>query len=125
MAEPHILIALFQDLKKKIDILNSKNAMMDVNGIEGLKEVTKSCDTMYRYIDSFVFKEQHVINMTPAYDPSYFSLTPTPRGHLGPTIEMRRYAAKEEKKVMDRIDRAVQLGRDLDANKDTPYFSIN
>jgi hypothetical protein len=124
MAESHVLITLFHDLKAKIDSLKSKNAMMDVNGIEGLNQVVKSCEAMDRYIDSFVYKEQHVIDVTP-YQHSFLSMTAIPRGHSGPTPAMRRYAATEEKKVMDRIDRIVQLGKDLDASRETPYFSIN
>ena len=120
MAESHILIALFKDLKQKIMNLKSKNAMMDVNGIHGMNEVVKSCDIMDRYIDSFVYKEEHAIHIAPPYDS--FSLTPIPRGHVGPTAAMMRYAGNEEKKVMDRIDRVAQMGRELDANKETPYF---
>lgn len=125
MAESHVLITLFHDLKAKIDSLKSKNAMMDVNGIEGLNQVVKSCESMDRYIDSFVYKEQHVITVTPPYEQSYFNLSAIPRGHSGPTPAMRRYAATEDKKVMDRIDRIVQLGKDLDASREKPYFSIN
>lgn len=125
MAESHILITLFHDLKAKIDSLKSKNAMMDVHGIEGLNQVVKSCESMDRYIDSFVYKEQHAITVNPPYEQSYFNLSAIPRGHSGPTPAMRRYAATEEKKVMDRIDRIVQLGKDLDASRDKPYFSIN
>jgi hypothetical protein len=121
MAESHILITLFHDLKDKIDSLKSKNAMMDANGIEALNKVINSCETMDRYIDSFVFKEQHIVNVVS----DYFTLTPTSRVQVGPTQAMLRYAQKEEKKVMDRIDRIAQLGRDLDANKEKPYFSIN
>jgi hypothetical protein len=124
MAESHILITLFHDLKAKINNLKSKNAMMDLNGIEGLNQVVKSCEVMDRYIDSFVYKEQHVINVIPS-EQTYFNLTAIPRGHSGPTPAMRRYAATEEKKVMDRIDRVVQLGKDLDASREKPYFSIN
>jgi hypothetical protein len=124
MAESHILITLFHDLKAKIHSLKSKNAMMDLNGVEGLNQVVKSCEVMDRYIDSFVYKEQHVINVIPS-EQTYFNLTAIPRGHSGPTPAMRRYAATEEKKVMDRIDRVVQLGKDLDASREKPYFSIN
>jgi len=124
MAESHILITLFHDLKAKINNLKSKNAMMDLNGIEGLNQVVKSCEVMDRYIDSFVYKEQHVINVIPS-EQTYFNLTAIPRGNSGPTPAMRRYAATEEKKVMDRIDRVVQLGKDLDASREKPYFSIN
>jgi len=124
MAESHILITLFHDLKAKIHSLKSKNAMMDLNGIEGLNQVVKSCEVMDRYIDSFVYKEQHVINVIPS-EQTYFNLSAIPRGHSGPTPAMRRYAATEEKKVMDRIDRVVQLGKDLDASREKPYFSIN
>jgi hypothetical protein len=124
MAESHILITLFHDLKEKIDSLNSKNAMMDLTGIEGMKEVVKSCQVMDRYIDSFVYKDEHVVQIN-SYDQSYFTMTPIPRGHIGPSAEMRRYAAAEDKKGMDKIDRTIQMGRDLEANKHKPYFSIN
>jgi len=123
MAESHILITLFHDLKAKIDSLNSKNAMMDIAGIEGLKEVVNSSEIIERYIDSFVYKEQHVIYVTP----DHYTLTPTSprRRDAGPTPAMLRYAANEEKKVIDRIDRTIQMGRDLEANRNKPYFSIN
>jgi len=124
MAESHILITLFHDLKEKIDSLNSKNAMMDLTGIEGMKEVVKSCQVMDRYIDSFVYKDEHVVQIN-SYDQSYLTMTPIPRGHIGPSAEMRRYAAAEDKKGMDKIDRTIQMGRDLEANKHKPYFSIN
>jgi hypothetical protein len=124
MADSHILITLFHDLKEKIDSLNSKNAMMDLTGIEGMKEVVKSCQVMDRYIDSFVYKDEHVVQIN-SYDQSYLTMTPIPRGHIGPSAEMRRYAAAEDKKGMDKIDRTIQMGRDLEANKHKPYFSIN
>ena len=124
MAESHILITLFHDLKAKIDSLNSKSAMMDLTGIEGMKEVVKSCNAMDAYIDSFVYKEEHIVEIAP-YDKSCFTMTAIPRGHIGPTAAMRRYAAEEDKKGMDKIDRTIQMGRDLEANKDKPYFSIN
>ena len=125
MAESHVLITLFHDLKAKIDSLKSKNAMMDVNGIEGLNQVIKSCEVMDKYIDSFLYKEQHVIDVTSPYQHSFLSMSAIPKGHSGPTPAMRRYAVTEEKKVMDRIDRVVQLGKDLDARREKPYFSIN
>lgn len=99
--------------------------MMDLAGIDGMKDVMNSCDIMDRYIESFVFKEEHIINVAHPYEQSFFNMTAIPRGHVGPTMAMRHYALNEEKKVMDRIDRTIQMGRDLDANKDTPYFSIN
>jgi hypothetical protein len=127
MAESHILITLFHNLKAKIHELNSKGAMMDAQGIEGMKEVVKSCDVMDRYIDSFVFKDEHIINVGLTYDAPYFTLTPTSRAKktAGPTPAMRRYAEEEEKKVMDRIDQTIQMGRQLDANQEKPYFTID
>jgi len=131
MAESHILITLFHDLKAKIHDLNSKNAMMDAQGIHGMKEIIHSCDTIDRYIDSFIFKEEHIINVGLTYDTARFTLSPTTSTRVsvkpdaGPTPAMRRYAEKEEKKVMDRIDQVIQMGRQLDANQGRPYFSIN
>jgi hypothetical protein len=127
MAESHILITLFHDLKAKIHDLNSKSAMMDVSGIEGMKEVVKSCDVIDRYIDSFVLKEQHIINVGLTYDSPIFTLSPASRTKkiAGPTAAMRRYAQQEEQKLMDRIDQTIQMGKQLDANQDKPYFTID
>jgi len=124
MAESHILISLFQDLKRKIDSLDSKNAMMDAKGIQGMRDIVKSCNNMDRYIDSFVYKEQYVVNVAPAYEMSCLNMTSIPNGHVGPTMAMRRFAAKEERDLMDRVDRTIQMGKDLEANKDKPYFTI-
>jgi hypothetical protein len=35
---------------------------------------------------------------------------------------MRKYAAAEEKKSLDKIDNVIQLGKELEKNKDKPYF---
>ena len=127
MAEPHILITLFHDLKAKIHELNSKNAMMDVYGIEGMKEVVKSCDVIDRYIESFAFKEEHRISIGLTYDSPHYTLSPASRTKkiAGPTAAMRRYAEKEEQKVMDRINQTIQMGKQLDANQEKPYFTID
>jgi hypothetical protein len=127
MAESHILITLFHDLKAKIHELNSKKPMMDASGIEGMKEVIKCCDSMDRYIDSFAFKEEHRINIGLTYDAPHFTLSPASRTKkiAGPTAAMRRYAEKEEQKLMDRIDQTIQMGKQLDANQDKPYFTID
>jgi len=127
MAEPHILITLFHDLKAKIHDLNSKSAMMDVSGIEGMKEIVNSCDVIDRYIESFAFKEEHRINIGLTYDSPHFTLSPASRTKkvAGPTAAMRRYAQQEEQKLMDRIDQTIQMGKQLDANQDKPYFSID
>ena len=127
MAEPHILITLFHDLKAKIHELNSKSAMMDAQGIQGMKEVLKSCSTMDNYIESFAFKDEHRINIGLTYDSPHFTLTPVSRTKkiAGPTAAMRRYAEKEEQKVMDRIDQTIQMGKQLDANQEKPYFTID
>jgi len=127
MAESHILITLFHDLKAKIQELDSKNAMMDISGIEGMKEVVKSCDVMDRYIQSFAVKEEHRINIGLTYDSPRFTLSPASRTKkiAGPTAAMRRYVQHEEQKVIDRIDKTIELGKQLDANKHKPYFSIN
>jgi hypothetical protein len=127
MAESHILITLFHDLKAKIHDLNSKSVMMDVSGIEGMKEIVKSCGVMDSYIESFAFKEEHRINMGLTYHTSHFTLSPASRTKkiAGPTAAMRRYAQQEEQKLMDRIDQTIQMGKQLDANQDKPYFTID
>jgi hypothetical protein len=82
---------------------------------------------MDRYIESFVFKEEYSIDIGFTYDTPRFSLTPVSRAKkiAGPTPAMRRYAEEEEKKVMDRIDQTIQMGRELDANQEKPYFTIS
>lgn len=127
MAESHILITLFHDLKAKIHELNSKSPMMDASGIEGMKDVVNSCDVMDRYIESCIFKEQHIINVGLTYDTPHFTLSPASRTKkiAGPTAAMRRYAQQEEQKLMDRIEQTIQMGKQLDANQGTPYFRID
>jgi len=125
MADSTILIYLFNDLKKKIHTLSSKNAMMDLQGTLYMNDIVSACNTMDSYIESHVPKEEHIIPMGVTYEQAYFNLTAIPRKHAGPTPEMRKYAAGEEGKKLNRIDKAIQMGKDLDANKDTPYFTIN
>ena len=125
MAESHVLINLYGDLKKKINLLASKNAVMDAWGHKQMNEIMESCANIDRYIDSYTYKEEHSIPIGLTYEHAQFNLTAIPRGNVGPTNTMRRYAAQEEKKVIDRVDRTIQMGRELEANKDKPYFSIN
>lgn len=125
MADSTILIRLFSDLKKKIHTLSSKNVMMDVQGTLYMNDIVAACNTMDAYIESHVPKEEHIIPMGVTYEQAYFNLTAIPRRHAGPTQAMRQYAAEEEGKKLNRIDKAIQLGKDLDANMDKPYFTIN
>jgi hypothetical protein len=125
MADSTILIYLFNDLKKKIHTLSSKNAMMDLQGTLYMNDIVTACNTMDAYIESHVPKEEHIIPMGVTYEQAYFNLTAIPRRHAGPTQEMRKYAAEEEVKKLSRIDKAIQLGKDLDSNRDKPYFTIN
>ena len=125
MAESHILIELFLKLKEKLYKLDSMNVMMDVQGKQGMSDAIHACNVMDAYIDSFVYKEEHVVPVGVTYDQAYFSLSPTPKGHVGPSLAMRRYAANEEKKQMNRIDQAILMGKQLDARKDIPYFTIS
>jgi hypothetical protein len=125
MADSTILIRLFTDLKNKIHTLSSKNAMMDVQGTLYMNDIVTACNTMDAYIESHIPKEEHIIPMGVTYEQAYFNLTAIPRRHAGPTPEMRKYAAEEEGKKLNRIDKAIQLGKELDANRDKPYFTIN
>jgi len=124
MADSNILINLFNDLKKKIHGLASKNVMMDSRGVKQMQEVVTSCNTMDSYIDSHREKEEFIIPIGITYDQPYFTLTPRPRGVAGPTAAMQRYAAQQDQKQLDRIDRTIQMGRTLDANQHKPYFTI-
>ena len=124
MADSNILINLFNDLKKKIYGLASKNVMMDSRGIKQMQDVVTSCNTMDSYIDSHTQKDEYVIPIGVTYDQPYFTLTPRPRGSAGPSASMQRYAAHQDQKQLERIDRTIQMGRNLDANQDKPYFTI-
>ena len=123
MAESHILISLFNKLKSDIHTFHYKNAHNDGVHLD-MKNIMISCNAIEAYIESYNPREEHVIHMGQTYDQAYFSLTAIPRGHAGPTPAMRRYAAAEEKKRMDKVDEVIQMGKNLDANKDVPYFTI-
>jgi hypothetical protein len=122
MADSNILIQLFNELKGKINLLKSKNIAMDVQTTLYMNDILTACNTMDSYIDSYKPKDEHIIPMGITYEQAYFNLTATPRGHAGPSPAMRRYANQEEVKTFERVDRVIQMGKELDANKDTPYF---
>jgi hypothetical protein len=124
MADSSILINLFNDLKKKIHGLASKNLIMDSRGVKHMQEVVTSCNTMDSYIDSHKEKDEFIIPIGVTYDQPYFTLTPRPRGVAGPTAAMQRYAAQQDQMQIDKIDRTIQMGRTLDANQHKPYFTI-
>uniref|UniRef100_A0A6C0AN70 Uncharacterized protein n=1 Tax=viral metagenome TaxID=1070528 RepID=A0A6C0AN70_9ZZZZ len=122
MADSHVLITLFHDLKRKIDFFTSKNVTMDVQTTLYMNDIVTACNTMDVYIESYKPKEEYVINMGITYEQAYFNLTAIPRGHVGPTAAMRRYAHEQEKKQFERVEQVIQMGKELDANKDKPYF---
>lgn len=122
MAEPHILISLFNKLKSDIHTFHYKNATLQELCLD-MKDIMVSCNAIESYIESYNPKEEHIINMGQTYQQVEYMLTAIPRGHAGPTPAMRRYAAMEEKKRMDKVDSVIQMGKDLDAKKDEPYFT--
>jgi hypothetical protein len=122
MVEPEVLIDLFARLKKELHLLNSKCVLMDAMGINHLEKVMEASNAMDRYIDSFKQTEECIIPVGLTYEQAYFNLTATPRKHYGPSIAMRKYAAAQEKKSLDKIDNVIQLGKELEKNKDKPYF---
>jgi hypothetical protein len=46
----------------------------------------------------------------------------TEKGYLGPTPLMVRYAEDQDNKRARRVDIVIQYGKDMDKNKDKPYF---
>ncbi len=46
----------------------------------------------------------------------------TPTGHLGPVYSMVRYAEEEDNKRAREVDNVIQYGKELDKNKDKPFF---
>jgi hypothetical protein len=123
MAESYILISLFNKLKSDIHEFHYKNAHQKEITLD-MKNIMISCNSLEAYIESYNPREEHVVHVSPTYEHAYYSLSAIPRGHVGPTPAMRRYAAAEEKKRMDKVDEVIQMGKNLDANKDTPYFTI-
>ena len=122
MADSNVLIQLFNELKGKINVLKSKNITMDVQTTLYMNDILSACNTMDSYIESYTPKDEHIVPIGVTYDKAYFNLTATPRGHAGPTLAMRKYALQEEVKTFERVDRVIQMGKELEANKDTPYF---
>ena len=46
----------------------------------------------------------------------------TPEGHIGPTNAMIKHAEKVDRENIDLVDRVIQYGKDLEINKDRPFF---
>ena len=122
------LVSLFEALCYRIEELKLKNPALD------MEEVERGAILIQSYLDGFktyaveLPKEPSDIS-SPLPDISYeelCKLTRPPRitekGHLGPSSEMIRYAEAQDNKRARRVDVVIKIGKDLEKNKDKPYF---
>ena len=120
------LVVLFGELCKRLEECQAKNPGVDV------EDITRVGIMIQSYLDGFK-REPILTTRVPERellpDMSYEEITNytraprvTPKGQLGPTKEMVEYAIRIEKENARRVDRVIRLGKEMDANKDKPYF---
>lgn len=122
-----ILETLFGELCKRIEECQEKNPTIDMS------DVTRGSILIQSYIDGFnnkpLPKEEPVDNLPRLLDMSYEELCKltrpprvTPKGHVGPLHSMVRYAEEEDNKRARIVDDVIRHGKQLDKNKDKPFF---
>ena len=107
------LIILFGELYNRIQDCKERNPGIDMDGIERISILIQA------YLD--VFKKVEPIELL---EPSPTPTQPRilPKGHLGPSSEMLKYAEKQDTNSESRLQRVINLAKELDAIKDIPYF---
>ena len=127
-----ILETLFGELCQRIKDCREKNPLIDIDDIE------RSSILIQSYIDGLnnkplpleeELKEQPKEHPPSLPDMSYEELCKltrpprvTPRGHLGPAYTMIRYAEERDNRHARRVDEVIQKGKDLDKNRNKPFF---
>lgn len=120
------LTSLFEALCYRIEELKAKNPSLDMADVErGAILIQSYLDGFKTYlIDS---PKENTSSELP--DMSYeelCKLTRPPRitekGHMGPTPLMARYAENEDNRRARRVDIVIQYGKNMDKNKDKPFF---
>jgi len=108
-----ILEILFGELCQRIKECREKNPLVDMAHIEHI------CVLIQSYIPPHEKPKQDI-----SYeDLSKITRTPRmiPKGHLGPSYSMIRYAEEEDNKRARRVDYIIQYVKKLQENK-RPFF---
>jgi hypothetical protein len=120
------LTSLFEALCYRIEELKMKNPELDMEDVE------RGAILIQSYLDGF--KTYTVEESKEAPSPtlpemSYeelCKLTRPPRitekGHIGPTVRMSQYAEAEDNKRARRVDVVIKYAKELDKEKDKPFF---
>lgn len=124
----NVLEVMFGELSKRIQECQEKNPTIDMSNI------TRSSILIQSYIDGFnnkpFFIEEEPKDPPPQLsNMSYEELCKltrppriTPKGHLGPVTSMCCYAEEEDNKRAREVDIIIQYGKELEKNKDKPFF---
>lgn len=120
------LTSLFEALCYRIEELKLKNPSLDMEDVE------RGAILIQSYLDGFKTYtiEEPVQSVSPSLPEMSYEelckLTRPPRitekGHMGPTSLMARYAENEDNKRARRVDIVIQYGKNMDKNKDKPFF---
>lgn len=118
-----ILGTLFDELSRRIKDCQEKNPLVDMD------DVARSCLLIQSYIDGFNNKPFPVDGTPLLPNMSYEELCKltrppriTPKGHLGPAYSMIHYAEDNDNRRARRVDQIIQKGKELEKNKDKPFF---
>jgi hypothetical protein len=120
------LTSLFEALCYRIEELKLKNP--DLN----MEDVERGAILIQSYLDGFktyTIEESKESTSPTLPEMSYeelCKLTRPPRitekGHIGPTTRMSQYAEAEDNKRARRVDVIIKYAKELDKNKDKPFF---
>jgi hypothetical protein len=122
------LVSLFESLCYRIEELKIKNPGLEMD------EVERGAILIQSYLDGFkvyaVEVPKEPIDIAPLLpDMSYEELCKitrppriTEKGHIGPSREMIRYAEAQDNKRARRVDVVIKIGKEMEKNKDKPYF---
>jgi hypothetical protein len=115
------LANLFEVLCCRLEELKAKNPQLE------MEDVDRSCVLIHSYLDGYKTTSQPEKETLPQM--SYEELCnflrvprDIPKGHIGPTKQMVREAERVEKENSRRVDRVIQIGKDIDSRKKVPFF---
>lgn len=121
------LVSLFEALCSRIDELKKQNPSLDMEDVE------RGAILIQSYLDGFKIytpKEPVIQPPPPLQQMSYEDICKltrpprtTPEGHAGPSYLMAKYADSEDNRRARQVDAIIQYGKELDKNKNKPFFS--
>jgi hypothetical protein len=117
------LVILFGELCRRIEECQEKNPALD------LDDLMRSCLLIQSYLDGFkkeAVSEEKPVMLSPIMYEEISILTRPPRvipkGHVGPSQYMARYAEEHDNINAKLVDNIIQYGKDLENNKNVPFF---